>query len=63
MIRQSRFHSGRDPEAGMNAAEVVISEVQRDSCSQVLPFFRERIGEPRQSANLHSHGEVLPFNM
>ena len=43
----------------MHTAEVVIGEVQRDSCSQVLPLFRERISEPRQSANLHPHREVL----
>lgn len=40
----------------MDAAEIVVGEVQRDSRSQVLPLFGERIGQAGQSANLHSHG-------
>jgi hypothetical protein len=36
----------------MYAAEIVVREVQRDSGSQVLPFFRERIREPRLYARL-----------
>jgi hypothetical protein len=47
----------------VDTAEVVIGEVQSDSGSQVLPFFRERIREPSQTANLHSHGEVLAFDV
>lgn len=63
MIGEARFHRRSNAKAGMHAAEVVVREVQGDSSSQVLPLFRERIGEPRQSANLHSHREVLPFNV
>ncbi len=47
----------------MDAAVIVIRKMQRDRCLQVLPLFRERIGEPRQSANLHPRGEVLAFNV
>ena len=59
MIGDSSFHRRGDAERLMDAAEIVIRKVQGDSRSQVLPLFRERIGKPRQSANLHSHREVL----
>jgi hypothetical protein len=36
--------------------------VQAERSPQVLPFLREGIRQPRQSADLHPHGEVLPLN-
>lgn len=45
----------------MNAAEIVIREVQGDSGFQVGELLAEGICEPRQPANLHSHSEVLAF--
>lgn len=47
----------------MNAAEVVISEVQRTSGLQVVQFLAECVGQARKSANRHPHGEVLPLNV
>ena len=47
----------------MNTAEVVIREVQGDSGFQILQLARESVGEPRQSPQLHSHGQILPFHI
>src|SRR6266478_34573 len=47
----------------MNAAKIVIGEVQRDSSFQVRQLLAERIGEPRKPAKLHPHREVLPFHV
>jgi hypothetical protein len=47
----------------MNPAEVVKREVEREFCPMVLPLFAEAGCEPRESANRHSHREVLALNM
>jgi hypothetical protein len=46
----------------MHTAEIVVSEVQRDSGFQVRQFFAECIREPRKSSHRHPHGQVLPFD-
>ena len=46
----------------MNAAEVVIGEVQRDGCFQVRQFLAESVRQPREPANRHPHREVLPLH-
>src|SRR5258708_20684598 len=43
----------------MNATEIVIREVQRNSSFQVRELLAESVGQPRESAHLHSHGQVL----
>jgi hypothetical protein len=45
----------------MNAAEIVIGEVQGNRSFQVRQLLAERICQARQSAKLHTHGEVLAF--
>jgi hypothetical protein len=46
----------------MNAAEVVICEMQGDSSFQVRQLLAERVCEPRKSPHRHSHCEVLPLH-
>ena len=46
----------------MNTAEIVVSEVQRDSGFQVRQLFAERICEPRKAPHRHSHREVLSLH-
>src|SRR5438270_8499537 len=46
----------------MNTTKVVIREVQGDSGFQMRQLLAERIGEPRKSAELHPHGQVLPLH-
>lgn len=47
----------------MDAAEIVIGEVQRDGGFQVCQFLAEGIRQPRKSASRHSRGKVLSFHM
>jgi len=61
--RNSSGHRRSRPQGFVHPAEVVPAEVQRQSRAQIRAFFRESIREPRQSANLHSHGQVLTFNV
>jgi hypothetical protein len=47
----------------MNPTEVVPSEMQGQGCFQILPFPAESICQPCEPANVHSHCEVLPFDV
>src|ERR1700692_666934 len=62
MIGQTRLHRGSNSEARMNAAEIVIREVQGHSGFQMRELFRERIGQSRKSSHRHSHSQVLPLH-
>jgi hypothetical protein len=46
----------------MNAAEIVVREVQSDSGFQVRQLLAERIREPRKTPHRHSHSQILPLN-
>lgn len=46
----------------MNAAEIIVREVQGDSGLEMRQLFAERIGEPGKPSHLHSHGQILPFH-
>ncbi len=63
MVSNSRFHCGSRAKRTMNTAEIVKREVERESGFEILPLLRESIGQPRQSANPHSHGQVLSFDV
>jgi hypothetical protein len=43
------------------AAEVVVREVQRDSRFQVEQLLAESVRQARESADCHSHRQVLPL--
>lgn len=43
----------------MQAAEVVVGEVQRNGHLEVQQFLAERIREARESADRHTHREAL----
>jgi hypothetical protein len=47
----------------VNSAEIIVREVQSASGLQVPQLLAECIGEPRETAHRHSHGEVLPLNV
>jgi hypothetical protein len=47
----------------MNAAEIVIGEVQGNRGFQVRQLFAERIREPRKTPHRHPHGQVLPLHV
>jgi hypothetical protein len=45
----------------MNATEIVKRKVQSNGGLEVVQLLAEGIREPRQSAKLHPHGEILAF--
>ena len=47
----------------MHAHEVVMCEVQRDRSPQILDLFAKGVREPGKPTHLHTHGQVLPFNV
>jgi len=47
----------------MDFAEVVIHEMQRDGMRVHLDFLAEGIGEPSETAHVHTHRQVLALNM
>ena len=63
MIGQASLDGWRYPECLVCPAEVVISEVQCTCRFQVVQLFRESIGQSGESADRHSHREVLPFHV
>src|SRR5712692_10180753 len=63
VICDSGCHSRSGTKAAVKMAVVVPSEMQGQGCFQVLPLSGEGIGQARQSANVHPHREVLPFNV
>ena len=47
----------------MDSDEVVIGKPQGQGCTMVLPLFAESVCQAREAANLHSHREVLSFDV
>ena len=47
----------------MNSAKVVVAEPQAESGPVVLPLLAEAVREPRESANIGPHGEILPLHV
>ena len=62
MVADSRFHAGRDPQAGMYPAEVVVREVKRNRGFQVIQFLAETQRQARETAHGLAHGQVLSFH-
>jgi hypothetical protein len=46
----------------MHAAKIVVGKMQGARSLQVRQLLTESVGQARESANRHSHGQVLPFH-
>lgn len=46
----------------MHPHEIVMREVQRYGCAQVLDLLGEGICQPREPTHRHPHSQVLPLN-
>ena len=62
-MRNSRFHRGSNADRAVNPAEIIIRKVQRKRSQMVFQFLAEAICQSSESANLHTHREVLTFNV
>ena len=63
MRTDARFYRWSDPQGLMNSREVVVHVKQRDHCDMVLKFLRERVGQARKAAHIHSHVQVLALHI
>ena len=62
MIREVCFHRRSDTQRSVNSTEIIPCEMQADSGFQMRQLFAESIREPRETAQLHSHRQVLTLN-
>jgi hypothetical protein len=53
VIGQSHFHRRRYSQRLVDAAEIVVCEVNRNPAAVILKFLREGIGLRRESAKAH----------
>ena len=63
MIRNPRFHRWSNTERLVDPAEVVVHVMQGDVVGEIVGLFAECVGQPGKPAHLHSHREILPFNV
>jgi hypothetical protein len=63
MTRNSSGHSRGYAQRLVNFAEVVVHVMEGNCCRVILQFLRKCIGEAGKPAHMHSHCEVLPFNV
>ena len=47
----------------MDASEIVVHEVQRDRVHVIVHLLAERIGQSREAAHRHAHGQVLALDV
>lgn len=46
----------------MDSAEIVVSEIEREHRSEVIPLLAECVCQARESANRRSHAEIATLN-
>src|SRR5579884_4080100 len=63
MIRDARSDGRSRLERRMNPREVVVREVERDRADQVLKLLAVCVGEAREAAHAHPHGQVLALDV
>src|SRR2546428_6652205 len=61
-IRNASRHRPSYFQTHMNLAEVVVHVVKGNRRRVVLQLLTERIRQPRESAHVHTHREILPLN-
>jgi len=61
VIRDPGSHRRRDPQRSVDAAEVVVREMQGQGRLQVLPLFRERVGQPGEPLAPLAKRSVVPL--
>ena len=63
MIGDAKLHRGRDPQGFVDAAEVVVGDIEGDGSRMVFELLAKGIGQTREPALLHPKGEVLAFDV
>jgi hypothetical protein len=63
MIRQTRFHRRGNAQRRMDATEIVVRKMQINSSPKIFQLSRKGVGQPSETAKLHSDGQVLPLHV
>lgn len=63
MIANACFHRGSDAQRLVNAAKIVVHEVERERVLVVFHFLRERIRKASESPHHHAHRQILAFRI
>ena len=63
MIGNTRLHCWRHAQGLVNSAEVVVHVMECNRVLQILDFLGKGVGQARESAHRHAHGEVLALNV
>ena len=63
MVCETSFHSRRHSQCLVDAAEVVVKEVNRNLMRMIFNLLAESVGQPRESSHSHSHEEILPLDI
>ena len=59
----TRSHGGRGLKTAVDTHKVVPAEMQVESRQQVVIFLRECVGEAGKASHLHTHGQILAFDV
>jgi hypothetical protein len=63
VIGEAGFHGRGNAKRAVDSHEVVIGKVQGKCGVMILPLFAESVRQSSESANLHTHGQVLALDM
>lgn len=63
VICDSGFHERRNPDRGMDPAEIVVRVPEREGSVMHRPFFREGVAQTRVSSRRHSSRKVVAFHV
>jgi len=47
----------------MHSAEIIVNRIEGNCMTKIIDLLGERISQPGKPPHLHSHGEVLTFNV
>jgi len=63
VIRDTGLHGGGDPQCPVCPTEIVPREMQCHSGFEIVQLLADGVGQPSQSAKLHTHCQVPPFDV
>jgi hypothetical protein len=63
MIRDPRLHRGHDSQRTVDAAEIVMCEMQRNGVLVVLQFLGKAQAQPGEPPKESPHREIVPLDV
>jgi hypothetical protein len=63
MVCYSRFHCGSYAQGLVYPARIVVHVVKRNRVAVILNLLGKSVCQPRETAHLHTHSEILALNV